>query len=277
MREAKRILQITLILLGTAMSSWGQERPFPFPAIPEVLTEPQARLEFLLDHYWQEFNFNDTTAINQTTAEQGFVDYINLLQYADSAVAAGSVRIFADSIARNEQRQQHFDRLIDHYLGNPDSPMRNDVTYAHLLRVLPKTPQRTFLLGQITKNQPGTTANDLPLGRAASACVVYTSEVEQEPRLYHVESPLTLLVFYDPDCEHCQEMMPQIRKMMDAGYASQTCAMYINVEENTAARQAYYLPALPALYLLDNEKTVIIKDGTIPQIAAYLQRAGEQQ
>ena len=272
-----RRFTIVLIGLTASLCGWAQEVAFPYPAIPEVLTEPQARLEFLMERYWSMFDFNDTTAINQTTAEQGFVDYINLLQYADSAVAAESVRIFADSIARNEQRQQHFDGLIDHYLGNPDSPMRNDVTYAHLLRVLPKMPQRTFLLGQITKNQPGTIANDLPLGRAASACVVYTSEEEPEPRLYYVESPLTLLVFYDPDCEHCQEMMPQIRRMMDAGYASQTCAIYINVEENTAARQAYYLPALPALYLLDNEKTVIIKDGTIPQIAAYLQKAGEQQ
>ena len=93
--------------------------------------------------------------------------------------------------------------------------------------------------------------------------------------LYYVESPLTLLVFYDPDCEHCKEMMPQIRSMMGKEYASQVCALYINVEENAAARQAYYLPELPALYLLDSEKTVIIKDGTIEQIEAYLQKPDE--
>ncbi|MBO4811077.1 MAG: DUF5106 domain-containing protein [Prevotella sp.] len=268
-----RHIILTVGLLASTMASAQQEEVrFPFPAIPEVMTEPQARLEFLLEHYWSVFNFEDSTATNRATAEQGFVDYINLLQYADSAVQAGSVRIFADSIARKAHRQKQFDELIDHYLGNPDSPMRNDVTYAHLLRVLPTTPQRTFLLREVTKNQPGTTAADLPLGKAASGCVVYTSEDEPEPRLYYVESPTTLLVFYDPNCEHCQEMMPQIRQMMERDFASRTCAIYINVEENTAARKFYYLPALPALYLLDSEKTVIIKDGNLQQIENYLRR-----
>ena len=270
-------LAILLAALAASLCGRAQETAFPFPAIPTTLTEPQARLEFLLDHYWQEFDFNDTTATGQATAEQGFVDYIDLLQLADSALKARNVRMFADSIARNEHRQQQFDALIDHYLGTRESPVRNDVTYAHLLRVLPQTPQRAFLLSQITKNQPGTTAADLPLGKAPSSCVVYTSEEEPAPRLYYVQSPLTLLVFYDPDCEHCQELMPQIRSMMGREYASQTCAVYINVEENAAARQAYYLPDLPALYLLDSEKTVIIKDGTMQQVADYLQQAADHQ
>lgn len=261
-----RKLTILLLLLCCTFALKAQERPFPYPAIPETMRQPQERLVFLLERYWSLFCFDDSTAVNRATEEQGFVDYIDLLQYADSAVAAKSVRIFADSIGKTPQRQQHFDGLIDHYLGNPESPMRNDVTYAHLLRVLPTTPQRTFLLGEVTRNQPGKQAADIK----------FVADGATQPlQLSGVESPLMLLVFHDPDCEHCQQMLPQIKQSsVLSGKAQQLKIFYINIEaeENRAIRDSYYLPALPSLYLLDAEKRVVIKDGSLQRIEAFLQQ-----
>lgn len=34
---------------------------FPFPTIPATLTEPEARKAYLLTHYWERFDFADTT------------------------------------------------------------------------------------------------------------------------------------------------------------------------------------------------------------------------
>ncbi|MCR4836739.1 MAG: DUF5106 domain-containing protein, partial [Bacteroidaceae bacterium] len=51
-----RRFTIVLIGLTASLCSWAQERPFPFPAIPEVLNEPQARLEFLMERYWSMFD-----------------------------------------------------------------------------------------------------------------------------------------------------------------------------------------------------------------------------
>ena len=261
----RKLSVVLLLLLASAFAAKAQERAFPYPAIPETMREPHDRLLFLLEHYWSLFSFDDSTAVNRATEEQGFVDYIDLLQYADSAAAAGSVRVFADSIGKTARRLQHFEGLIDHYLGNPDSPVRNDVTYAHLLRALPMTPQRSFLLSQVTRNLPGSTAAD----------IVFTPDGAVQPqRLSDVESALTLLVFHDPDCEHCQQVLPLIRQSrVLSDNAQRLMTIYINVEaaENRAVQEKYYLPALPSLYLLDAGKRVIIKDGSLQRIEAFLQ------
>ena len=53
---------------------------FPFPAIPELLTSPDERRDYLLTHYWEQFDFADTTLVNnRDVTEQGFVNFIALL------------------------------------------------------------------------------------------------------------------------------------------------------------------------------------------------------
>ena len=53
---------------------------FPFPKIPATLTEAEARKAFLLTHYWDQFDFTDTTLVNnRDVTEQGFVNFIALL------------------------------------------------------------------------------------------------------------------------------------------------------------------------------------------------------
>ena len=262
MKGIERRIYVALMLLMTAVSSWGQESTFPYPAIPDLLQEPQARLEYLMERYWSMFDFNDTTAVNRATEEQGFVDYINMLQYCDSSLAAKSAKMFIDSIGKPEARLKHFESLIDHYLGNPNSPMRNDAVYAHLLRVLPQTPQRTFLIKQVTKNLPGTIATDF----------AYTDEDDVTRRMYDVKSPLTLLVFFDPYCEHCEKMLPQIKDQTAKVPAEAMAVVYVNTNGNDDVEKAYYLPALPSLYLLDAEKRVLIKDGSLELIMNALQQ-----
>ena len=248
-------------MVVAAVGCWGQEveRPFPYPAIPDLIREPQARLEYLLERYWSLFDFNDTTAVNRLTEEQGFVDYINILQMADSAVAAKSVRILMDSVSHDEARMKRYESLIDHYLGNPNSPMRNDATYAHLLRVMPQTPQRKFLLGEVTKNLPGTIAADF----------TFVDDEGLKLRMHEVRSPLTMLVFFDPHCDHCEKMMPQIIDQTGRVDPTTLKVLYVNTELNEMDR-LYYLPAMPSLYLLDAEKRVIIKDGSLDQIMKVL-------
>ena len=49
---------------------------FPFPAIPSTLTEPEARKSYLLTHYWEQFDYADTTLVNnRDVTEQGFVNF----------------------------------------------------------------------------------------------------------------------------------------------------------------------------------------------------------
>ena len=192
--------------------------------------------------------------------ERGFVDFVNLMTYADSVTCAKAAGAFADSISSSEQRLGHFEALTRHYLENPQSPLRNDTVYSHLLRALPTTPQRQFLIHQLSQNQPGMMSAD---------CSFVDAEGNRV-RLYDIQSQYVLLVFFDPQCEHCQEQMPQIKREPLLQKTSGLKVVYIDTNLNPDVMKDFYLPVLPALYLLDAHKRVVIKDGTLQQIVSQL-------
>ena len=241
----KYLCAIFFILHSSFFISEAAAQIFPYPSIPDSIEEPQERIAFMLEHFWRDFDFEKTvTAEGRMTAEQGFVDFINLLQHTDSLTAERCCRLLADSLT-TPARETLFSDFTERYLGNPYSPMRNDVSYAHLLRSLPETPERTYLLKEVTKNQVGMKVADIE-------------------GLYAIQSPLTLLVFYDPQCYRCQALIARIEEQKER--MTGVHLHYINTEEVPEANEAFYLPSLPALYLLDQEKRVLVKDGSLEEI-----------
>lgn len=251
---------ILLLGLVCSVSGWTQEAVFPYPELPASLTDDRARLGYMLEHFWNKYDFSDSSQANQKVGEQGFVDFINLMAYADSATCAKAAGAFADSIACSEQRLSHFEALTRHYLENPQSPLRNDTVYCHLLRALPATSQRQFLMRQLSLNQPGMLAADFSFVDAKG----------KKQRLYGIQSPLTLLVFFDPLCEHCQEQMPQIQREPVLQKTSGLKVVYVDTNLNPDVMKVFYLPSLPSLYLLDTRKRVVVKDGSLQQIVNRL-------
>ena len=274
------------------MALWGQQSvQFPFPEIPTMLTQPQERLVYMLEHFWDNYHFQDTTLANQTVAEQGFSDFVNLMQYADSAQASRAADIFVRKAFATGWGRGHYEQLADHYLGNPESPLRNDIVYAHLLRSMvpayPKTDVRKtrveYRLRMVSKNQVGSPAADFR----------FVSRQGRQSTLYQTVANRTLLIFNDPDCEHCQEMMPRLlshpalRKnglTVIAIYPDSDTSLWKKQVRQVPAnwvdayspkgeimsRQLYHLPAMPSMYLLDAKKRVLVKDGTLDAIVKAL-------
>ena len=249
-----------LVMLACPFGGWAQDVSFPYPTVPETLATDEAKLAYVLEHFWNKYDFSDSSQANQKVGEQGFVDFVNLMAYADSVTCAKAAGAFADSIACSEQRLGRFEDLLRHYLENPQSPLRNDMVYCHLLRAFPASPQRQFLIHQLSLNQPGMMAAD---------CSFVDAEGNRV-RLYDVQSQYVLLVFFDPQCDHCQEQMPQIQNEPVLHKTSGLKGVYVDTNLNPDVMKFFYLPALPSLYLLDAHKRVVVKDGALQQIVSQL-------
>ncbi|MDY4644384.1 DUF5106 domain-containing protein, partial [Prevotella sp.] len=53
---------------------------FPYPTVPDTLRTAETRALYVMEHYWDRFNFADTTLIHRPeTTEQGFANFIDLL------------------------------------------------------------------------------------------------------------------------------------------------------------------------------------------------------
>lgn len=273
---------------------------FPFPAIPEVLTSPEDRKAYLLTYYWEQFDFADTTLVNnRDVTEQGFVNFIALL--ADGTTPEELTRESLENWCTGFVGQTHarkvLMRMADDYLYNPNSPFYNEALYGQyleaLLNTLPADDVRRstfdFRLKLLKRNSVGQVATDfayyLPGGERRTLAAT------------PVKNNRLLLVFYDPECESCHAVLGQMaanRGLAEAVEAGKLSVLAVYTEGNDAAwrkalpdmpagwmvgsdREAvkngalYDLKAMPSLYLLDGQKRVLLKDAPFESIMEALQ------
>lgn len=280
---------LSIILLLASLSAHAQhEALFPYPSIPDTLRIPSARADYLARHYWDSYNFADTTlTVAGGMAEQGFVNFLDLLPRVPRAVAANGIRTFVDRMygAGQPSVREFFADLADSYLGDTDSPMRDDVLYAQFLDVMgankfASIAERTrneYMARNLRKNLPGTTAADFD----------YVDRQGKRHSLHDFQAPMTLLYFYDPDCGHCRQMLEQLLGIpqLKDGTAVRVLAIYpygyderwnttdphfpatwtdgYSPDGDVTARDVYYIKSMPSLYLLDSDKKVLLKNPTV--------------
>lgn len=276
-----------------------QARVFPFPEIPATLTEPEARKAWLLTHYWEQFDFADTTLVNnRDVTEQGFVNFIALLADGTTPeeLTRESLENWCAGFVGKDQARRVLTKNADDYLFNPNSPFYNEALYGmYLEALLGKLPQTDamrstyrFELELLRRNKVGDKATDftyyLPDGQKKSLAAT------------SARGNRLLLVFYDPECESCHEVLREMTadaSLAEAVKAGRVTVLAVYTEGNQEAwrkgladmpegwiigtdRQKvkeealYDLKAMPSLYLLDGQKRVLLKDAPLGQIREVL-------
>ena len=112
---------------------------FPFPEIPATLTEPEARKSYLLTHYWERFDFADTTLVdNRDVTEQGFVNFIALLVDGTTSeeLTRESLKNWCTGFIAKDHARRVLMKTADDYLYNPNSPFYNEGLYGVYLETL---------------------------------------------------------------------------------------------------------------------------------------------
>lgn len=272
---------------------------FPFPEIPAMLTQPEERKVYLLEHYWDRFSFADTALVNnREVTEQGFVNQISLL--ADGAtpekVIRESLKNWCSRFMPEAQARWVMMQLADDYLYNPNSPFYNEGLYGvyleTMLEVLPEEDARRssfdFKLRLLRRNKVGDKATDFTYYLPDGQKKLLAATSARGNRL--------LLVFYDPECESCHEVLREMTadaSLAGAVKAGRVTVLAVYTEGNQEAwrkgladmpegwiigtdRQKvkeealYDLKAMPSLYLLDGQKRVLLKDAPLGQIREVL-------
>jgi len=186
--------------------------------------------------------------------------------------------------------------LLEKYLGDPNSPYRNEQLYEDVLRseIASRWYDETEKkikdshLNLIRQNRAGNLANDF----------TFTTPKGESERLFEIPANRVLLFFYNPECEACKEMKARLsssRVINNAITRGQlkVLAIYVDRDENIWRKHLkenpnawlegrdeneslyenniYDLHAIPTIYLLDENKMVILKDCmSIPDIEERL-------
>lgn len=95
----------------------------------------------------------------------------------------------------------------------------------------------------------------------------YTTEAGGRSTLYRTKGDLLFLFFYHIDCDMCKAIKVNIT---DHGIDCKIKTLYADQDKNTHLDALYGLRTTPTLYLLDKNKTVLLKETPIEIINDYL-------
>ena len=251
---------MTAVLWLCAVAVTAQNTAFPYPAVPDTLRQPQARADYLLLHYWDNVDFADTTLLDsQDYGEQGFVDYIDLLGRFGKNVGPQSAKIFIAKAWSYAPARRRFDGLIDQYLDDNASPLRNDRIYCLLLNAIvndchtdsTERSRYRFRARLAAANLPGDTASDF----------AFTADDGSTHSIREYSNQRLCLFFYDPDCENCHTVWTWMQ-----AHPLPADVRILRVKVNDKLTMQYAIKATPTIYLLDKDNIVTLKDCTPEQL-----------
>ena len=284
-----RLFTLFVLWACTLVQAQAQQS-FPYPAIPDTLRSVEQRAGYLSEHYWDNYNFADTLLLkSKEMTEQGFVNFIDILNrfnldYASKGVAhkdiaqkditrkditrkgiaqkditQKGIACFTRKAFSNAAAKERFENLIEHYLEDQLSPVRNDRVYLIFLEEMKNSPcfdetekeRIAFKIKTTNKNLPGDIAINFK----------FKDESGKEHQLSDYKDQKVILYFYDPDCENCHEVSAWLKQ--------QTIPADIKVIKMIADNHISYMYSLknmPTIFLLDKENKVILKDCTAQEL-----------
>ncbi|SHE52504.1 Thioredoxin-like [Bacteroides luti] len=274
---------------------------FRLPEIPVMIDSPKEREEYFVKHYWDNFEFTDSSLIyKQNKIEPIFMDFAGALSHTTYSNACIAIKTLMKKAETNIKVYTFISELSKKYFYDSNSPIRNEEYYIPFLEsitesdVLDNTHKIRFKhqLSLALKNRQGSTATNF----------TYTLASGISGQLKDIESEYILLYFNNPDCEECMEVKNQIvasplfttlqnqkennkRKLTILSiyadeelenwmkYLSEYPSNWIcgyDKQQKIRKNELYDLKAMPSIYLLDSKKKILLKDTSIEIIDMYL-------
>lgn len=278
---------------NTAVAVIDSVAELPLPSVPTSLKTPGERADYIITHFWDGMDFCDTLrSYNATFMEQAFSNFISVFPYAGKAAQTTAVATLMHKAEADARAYVLLTDIAEKYLYELDSPVSSEDYYLLFLRQMLDTSlmandhrgmRLRFRWEALNKNRPGMTAADFS----------YTTPDGTRHTLHTTPTPTPLLLlFYDPDCDHCKEVMLELQsnQSLSSAIASgklHVLAIYSGDDHDLWKRTASSLPktwsvgydagtlqengsyvirTLPTLYLLDTNKQVILKEASITSL-----------
>ncbi|WP_262911675.1 DUF5106 domain-containing protein [Bacteroides caecigallinarum] len=268
----------------------GYEASFPMPEVPLMVNSEEDAKAYIMAHFWDGFRFGDTLLLgNKNVISRGISDFIRMSSSMTDSRGEDirhGFQVLCKGITEYKGLTDSLKYYVEEFLYNPNSPYYNEVLYGIYLKEMiatlpvddPMVSAYDFKLKLISRNCVGNRAEDfyyfLPDGTKKS---FYSTKTRGQ---------YTILVFYDPECHSCHDIMmgmfadKELHDAVDKKWVT-VVAIYTDGDSEVWKKYLkgmpenwiigddrmaikdnalYDLKAMPTLYLLDKDKNVVLKD-----------------
>ncbi len=268
------------------------------------------RAAWLSSHYWDNFTqtdslyFSDSLRLNgvkkETVEEQMgiFATLLGRITREEGSLAMESLfsRLEAFQMAFPQSEMlPYMSSLAEHYFYDPNSPVRSEELFLPFVSGLASSELVDPAQREAASKKAGLCALNRPGTKAADFTFIDTKGARCT--LYGIKAEKTLLIFGNPDCTACKDLLAGMKendylsRLISSGtlkvadiYIDEDIAQWkeksalypaewINGYDPTGRIRAdllYSVRAIPSMYLLDKDKTVLLKDAAPDQVLRAL-------
>ena len=321
----KTYIKTAALIMLAVLSSCGQRtsqgsvdkqqtREFPMVTPPAMMQDTGEIIEYMATHYWDAFlsgpqksdkiflcDSLHVSGVLKGDLEQGFANYIYILENMPIKKAQKAVRQFAGRIEEHETADtssnvfESFVDIAEKYMFDPNSPLRNEDLYSPFAEVLSQSNH----MDTATKDRYAHVASMCRLNEAGTraADFRFSDRKGREYTLHGINADHTLLFFSNPGCHSCLEIINTLKDdpTVSAMIAEKRLAVlniyidedlkewkeympiypeewYNGFDPDLVIRtdNTYNVRAIPSLYLLDADKTVLLKDATMERLLSAI-------
>ncbi len=272
------------------------------PKVPEAPILPNGRKDSTFAYHYYKGHFFDNFTFNDDRLLRTPVFHAKLSQYMKDLVMQmpDSVNKEADMLVEKSKGNKEIFKYVVWWITNTyetSNIMGMDAVFVHMAETYYTKDIATWVDSvQLYKIQEaGRTKKPLLIGKQAQYIILQDS-ANAWHSLYDIKSKYTVLVFWDPDCGHCQKAIPKLIKWYQIAkpYGIEVFAMNTAVEEekwkkfirekelnwiNVADinlhnnfRHEWDIVTTPQIYVLDENKKIIAKRLDPETLADFMKR-----
>ncbi len=290
---------------------------FPEVGVPAMLSSEYERTLFLAEHYWDKFTNPSrdyacdslrVSGVARTEVEQHFANYAQLLSMLPVSDAEKAVRHFWTRLLACEQADsgsEVFETLIElseKYFYNVNSPLRDEDLYGIIAEAL----SNCELVDEVMRGKYGFDAQLCALNKVGTKAADFRfRDVRgRDGHLYGIHADYVLLFFSNPGCQACKSIIERLKtspRITEMLAEKRLAVVNMYIDEDLEAWKSYmpiypevwynvYDPdyvirtdltynvrAIPSLYLLNVDKTVLLKDAEPEKVFWYLENRIENE
>jgi thiol-disulfide isomerase/thioredoxin len=256
-----------------------------FPDLPEDERKLQ-QYEYYRAHYFDNFDLSDPRAIRSGLIQNKIDFYTQKLTYPmpDSQIVADDYLL-----KKMENNPEAFQYYLVYFLNDAAKSKRMgmDAVYVHLVDNYYATGKATWTDEEQLKKLMTQAENIRPtlIGKIAPDLTLWT-ESGEPVTIHGIQSPYTVLFFWDPECGHCKKAIPYVidfyNEYKDKGVKilaictktgdnisecwdavkDRGMDVFVNTADQylrSRYKSIYDIKTTPQIFILDKDKKILVK------------------
>lgn len=174
---------------------------FEYVVAPDNLPDLQSRTDYLMDNFWNPFDFKKTKSVDQNALNHAFSVYVQAMPYASEKKVMDSVKKLVGNIKGNPGLSLQFVKAAEEVLYGPRAEFWADPIYMSFLENLLANKKVSD-----SKKKKYIAQLDLLKRNAVGATLPHINFValDGKPSTMQFTAPYTLLQFRNVDCDDCK-------------------------------------------------------------------------